>query len=75
LVYRLFVTRLGEFDWCFSSLWSDIDPSAKAAAARLLWLNAHGLPDDQWEQGRGDAPLSCRSDGTRDGDLLLKGLV
>ena len=48
----------GEWEWCFDSVWGDVDNTPHGAAERILQLISTGLPEDSYAQMRGVAPLS-----------------
>jgi len=45
-----------EWDWCFSTDWTEVDNTPKGAALRIEWLLSHGLPKDWHEQLAGITP-------------------
>jgi len=47
----------GEWDWCFSGDWSDVDNTNQGAAKRIVYLIEHGLPANYKNQMYGRAPL------------------
>lgn len=48
----------GAWNWCFDGYWAKVDNTAHGAAARIEVLLTLGLPDDDYAQRNGYAPLS-----------------
>ena len=42
-----------EWEWCFDSVWEDVDNTPQGAAKRILQLISTGLPEDSYAQMRG----------------------
>ena len=40
-----------DFDWCFSSDWSEFDNTPKGAGVRILYLLENIVDDNLWERG------------------------
>lgn len=52
--------EVSPWDWCFGSMWSDVDNTVHGAADRIEYMMTHGVPDNGDEQRYGEAPLSYR---------------
>lgn len=57
---RVFGLSEREWPWCFGYSWVNADNTPHGAAARIRYMLACGVPDNQEEQRLGRAPLCYR---------------